>query len=304
MISDQNKSEVVLIVDDSPETLGMLNDALDAEGLTVLVALEGAQALTITQRIVPDVILLDAIMPNMDGFETCRRLKQNPDLAYVPVIFMTGLSDTENIVAGLKAGGVDYLTKPVSPDELIARMRVHLSNARITRSVRSAMDSARHYLLATDTRGHITWMSPQAQHLMDNAGADARWRSEELSGLLRFWLSKQPSPGHTETLHGLRTSLDIQFVDRSADNELLFRLIDTSGPSGAELLRKHLPVTERESEVLLWIARGKTNREIGEILAMSPRTVNKHLEQIFRKIAVENRTAAAAVALKHLKPLH
>ena len=299
-MSTDTKSAIVLIVDDSPETLGMLNDALDAEGLTVLVALEGAQALTITKRIVPDVILLDAIMPNMDGFETCRRLKENPELAYVPVIFMTGLSDTENIVAGLKAGGVDYLTKPVSPDELIARMRVHLSNARITRSVRSAMDSARHYLLATDLRGRITWSSPQAEHLLEDAGADQTWREQELPGVLRFWLSKQPNPGHTETLKGLKSSLDIQLVDRS-DEEVLLRLIDTSGPSGAELLRKSLPVTERESEVLLWIARGKTNREIGEILAMSPRTVNKHLEQIFRKIAVENRTAAAAIALQHLK---
>lgn len=300
MTAHDSKGDIVLIVDDSPDALGMLNDALDAAGLTVLVALEGHQALAITQRIVPDVILLDAIMPNMDGFETCRRLKQDQRLADVPVLFMTGLSETEHIVAGLKAGGVDYLTKPVSPDEVIARLRVHLANARVTRSVRNAMDSARHYLLATDPRGNLTWATPQARHLLDEAGASADWLATEFPGLLRFWLSKSPTHNQSTMLQGLASSLQIQFIDRSAD-EVLLRLIDTRGPSGAEALRAALPVTERESDVLLWIARGKTNREIGEILAMSPRTVNKHLEQIFRKLGVENRTAAAAMALAHIR---
>ena len=99
---DAKGKDVVLIVDDMPETLCMLNDTLDEVGLKVLVALEGEQALMIANNIVPDVILLDAIMPNMDGFETCKRLKENPDLAHIPVIFMTGLSDTESVLRGLK----------------------------------------------------------------------------------------------------------------------------------------------------------------------------------------------------------
>jgi PleD family two-component response regulator len=112
--ADSGKRDVVLIVDDSPETLSMLNDTLDAAGITVLVALEGQQALTIAASISPDIILMDAIMPNMDGFETCRRLKENPDLAHIPVIFMTGLTDSESVVRGLEAGGVDYINKPVN----------------------------------------------------------------------------------------------------------------------------------------------------------------------------------------------
>ena len=81
--------------------------------MTVLVAREGDHALSIVEKVTPDVILMDAVMPGTDGFETCRRLKQNRALAHVPVIFMTGLSDTEHIVEGLEAGGVDYVTKPI-----------------------------------------------------------------------------------------------------------------------------------------------------------------------------------------------
>ena len=123
-------ASVVLVVDDSPESLSLINDTLEQNGYDVLVALEGRQALTIVERIRPDMILLDAIMPHMDGFETAAQLKRNPAFADIPVIFMTGLSDSASIVRGLEAGGVDYLTKPVDPDELVARMKVHLRNSR------------------------------------------------------------------------------------------------------------------------------------------------------------------------------
>lgn len=133
MMHSAKRRDIVLVVDDSPETLSLLTDALEDAGVTVLVAVEGANALTLVEQITPDVILLDAIMPGMDGFETCRRLKALKALAHVPVIFMTGLSETEHIVKGLDAGGVDYVTKPVVPNEIIARMRVHLANARLDR---------------------------------------------------------------------------------------------------------------------------------------------------------------------------
>src|SRR5690606_32978656 len=111
--------DTVLVVDDSPDTLSLVNDTLDQAGFNVLVALEGRQALTMARRIRPDLILLDAVMPAMDGFSTCRELKLQPDLAGIPVIFLTGLAEKENVVKGLEAGGVDYLTKPIDPNELL-----------------------------------------------------------------------------------------------------------------------------------------------------------------------------------------
>ena len=168
------ENAIVLVADDSPETLGMLNEALEQAGYMVLIALEGRQALTIAEKITPDIILLDAIMPKLDGFETCRQLKANPQLAEVPVIFMTGLSDTESVVKALDCGAVDYLNKPVNPDELIARMRVHRSNASKATSARSALDSTGQHLFTINQNGRVVWATPQTIALFNIAPGERR----------------------------------------------------------------------------------------------------------------------------------
>src|SRR5690349_6311854 len=149
MITDK-KRDVALVVDDSPETLRLLTDALDGTGMTVMVALDGVSAMRIVDQITPDIVLLDAVMPGMDGFETCKRLKCDAGLDGVPIIFMTGLAETEHIVRGLEAGGVDYVTKPIVIEEMLARIRVHLANARMTQSARAALDVSGRYLLAVN----------------------------------------------------------------------------------------------------------------------------------------------------------
>ena len=292
------ENEVVLVVDDSPETLGMLNDALEQAGLNVLIALEGKQAITIAQKITPDIILLDAIMPNMDGFETCRRIKADPKLAEIPVIFMTGLSDTESIVKGLEVGSVDYLTKPINPDELLARMRVHLNNARRTSSAHTALDTTGQHLFTVNSDAQIQWATPQTKHLFNLAKIDERWLTIEMASQLSTWFAHQPKPGQSFKLSGLSHPLEVRLIEQGSNGECLLKLIDATAPSGAAKLKIDLPITDRESEVLYWIGNGKTNREIGLILETSPRTVNKHLEQIFRKLEVDNRTSAAAVAIR------
>src|SRR6187431_3235267 len=168
MITESKKRDVALIVDDSPETLRMLTDALDQAGMTVMVALDGSAALKVVEQITPDIILLDAVMPGFDGFEACRRLKSEPALSHVPVVFMTGLSETEHIVRGLEAGGVDYVTKPIVIEEMLARIRVHLANARLTQSARTALDVSGRYLLAVSGQGKILWATPQAQKLLSD----------------------------------------------------------------------------------------------------------------------------------------
>ncbi len=294
------RNDVVLVVDDSPDALSLINDALESAGLDVLVALEGRQALTIARRIRPDIILLDAIMPNMDGFDTCRTLKADPALASIPVIFMTGLVDTDDIVRGLEAGGVDYLTKPINPHELLARMRVHLSNARLTNSAQSALDSTGQHLVTVSASGQLCWATPQAYALLARARVDEAWQQQQLAPQLARWLSHAPVPGSQLALSGLDYPLAVRLISHQDNGEQLLKLIDGERPGGAAMLKAELALTERESEVLYWIANGKTNREAAEILQMSPRTVNKHLEQIFPKLGVENRTAAAGVALRLL----
>src|SRR6202451_3392967 len=187
----RDASDIVLVVDDSPDTLRMLTDALEDAGMTVLVALEGAQALAIVGKITPDVILMDAVMPSIDGFETTRRLKRNKTLAHVPVIFMTGLTETQDIVKGLEAGGVDYVTKPIVPDELLARIRVHLANARLAQSARAALDASGRYLLATNTSGGVLWCTPQAAKLLGLAFVYFHGEGYVLPSNVQEWLQSR-----------------------------------------------------------------------------------------------------------------
>jgi len=207
---------VILIVDDTPDNLAVLSDALDDAGYMVLVALDGLSALNRIQRRRPDLILLDAVMPGLDGFETCRRIKAQPASADIPVLFMTALTDSEHVVQGFESGGSDYVTKPIQTEEVLARVAAHLRTSRILWSARAASQ-------------------PPILTLNDE-------------------------PAH-------------------------------------EMLSARFQLTEREVEVLRWVACGKTNRDIGDILGLSPRTVNKHLEHVYVKLGVETRTAATSVAL-------
>src|SRR3984893_1092036 len=202
MITDPKKRDVALVVDDSPETLRLLTDALDGAGMTVMVALDGASAMRIVEQITPDIVLMDAVMPGMDGFETCRRLKRDAGLSNVPVIFMTGLAETEHIVGGLEAGGVDYVTKPIVIEENVARIRVHLANARLTQSARAALDVSGRYLLAVNRQGKIMWATPQAQKLLSDNLAAGTDDEVALAPPMLEWLAQaQKGKAGQETKH-------------------------------------------------------------------------------------------------------
>ncbi|MCA9566104.1 MAG: response regulator, partial [Myxococcales bacterium] len=175
-------NDVLLIVDDMPDNLAVLHDALDESGYTVLVATSGDQALQRAGQARPDIVLLDAMMPGMDGFEVARRLKADPATTTIPIIFMTGLTETEHLVAGLEAGGVDYVTKPVKARELIARIGVHLGGARRARHQASQSRQARNALdafgyasvTARASDGRLLWTTPLARDLLQRYfGADA-----------------------------------------------------------------------------------------------------------------------------------
>jgi DNA-binding response OmpR family regulator len=304
-MSKQIKDAYILIVDDSPDSLKYLTDIIEETGAQVLVALSGQKALDVIERITPDVILMDAVMPGMDGFETCRRIKHNSAMLHVPVIFMTGLSETQNIVEGFQAGGVDYLVKPIVSDELIARMNVHLANARLALSAYVAMDEARRFLLATNIEGTILWNTPQAATLIDRFVDDGSDTGLRLPEYVKRWLNEQfreksTSPTQLLLRDIAEHQLLISYIGQSGPDEYLLRVIENDFESIRDRLSKVFSITAREAEVLTWVANGKANRDIGVILALSPRTINKHLERIYRKLGVENRTAAAAMALSAL----
>lgn len=297
MTEQASPRDIVLIVDDSPDALGFLTEALEQTGFSVLIATSGVSALNIVDRITPDIILLDAVMPGLDGFETCLKLKANAAISAVPVVFMTGLTETEHVVRALEAGGVDYLTKPINVDELRARIRVHLTNARSAQSARVALDAAGRHLLAVGGEGNIRWSTPQATRLV-NAAMGNDEGLDTITAHLRAWMKiRDTARENPFTIRQAgQASLQFSLLGTIGTDEYLFRLTAENRTPDAETLRQHFSLTHRESEVLLWIAKGKSNRDIGEILGLSARTVTKHLEQIYVKLGVENRASAAVKA--------
>ncbi len=295
---------LVLLVDDSPETLTMLTDALAMEGMKVAVAESGLAALSLASKVQPDIVLMDAMMPGMDGFETCKIFKSESLLADIPVIFMTGLNESEHVVRALEAGGVDFMAKPASLPELYARMHVHLANARKTRSARDALDTTGRRIVAVNSKGEINWATPQAADLLERAGvrvdaeAHMPW---QVAGWLAELGEKRMS-GDVNSLEVARNHLTLEFrvVGHSPEDEWLLRVVDRDAGTDEERLASSFDLTLRAAEVLMWITHGKSNKEIAEILNLSPRTVNKHLEQIFDKLGVENRTAAATMSVRVL----
>ncbi len=320
-------SDVVLIVDDVPDNLSLLHDALDESGCTVLVALDGASALQRAAQARPDIVLLDAMMPGMDGFEVARRLKADAATAHIPIIFMTGLTETEHLVAALEAGGTDYVTKPIRPKEVLARMQVHLQGARERRQARSALDAfgyASITVRASD--GRLMWQTPLARELLQRyCGVSAAGTAHtHVPESVLAWLHR--SVEHLEAVRGRGEALaepprlhvelgpkrlTFRLHQRNEDNvapepggDWLLIMQEVSDESVIEAISLSFRLTAKEAEVLYWVIKGKINRDIGDILGSSPMTVKKHLERVYATLGVETRTAAAALALGRIRQLH
>lgn len=235
----------------------------------------------------------------MDGFETCARLKSPPISTDVPIIFMTGLTDREHIVKGLSSGGVDYITKPVEIEEMVARVMVHMLNSKMVRSAREALDSFGRSVLALREDATVVWGSPKAMDILEEAGLDAASDPENLKPVAA-WLRQAVGLPVSQVPVLELDGIGMTFIGRSSSNELLVRLSESTGQSAQQHLAEELNLTQREGEVLYWLSQGKTNRDIAEILDLSARTVNKHLELIFQKLGVDNRTSAAVLADRSL----
>ncbi|MGD9330229.1 MAG: SpoIIE family protein phosphatase [Desulfobacterales bacterium] len=138
--------EKILLVDDNPINLQVLMETLQERGSRLLIAKDGKAALGITRKTMPDLILLDIMMPEMDGYEVCRHLKADPATTGIPIIFLSAMDRTEDKVSGLKLGAVDYITKPFQPEEVLARVDTHLTIHRLQREVQEQRDQLEHEL--------------------------------------------------------------------------------------------------------------------------------------------------------------
>lgn len=305
-------NDVVLIVDDVPDNLSVLHDALDESGYTVLVATHGDAALQRAAHALPDIVLLDAMMPGMDGFEVARRLKASPRTAHIPIIFMTGLTETEYLVAALEAGGVDYVTKPIKPKEVLARIAVHLQSAREKRQARNALDAFGYASITVRVGdGRLMWQTPLARDLLQRyCGTSAPVTPDSVLVWLRHHASDEHAlvepPRLSIELGAKRLTFRLhqQIGDSENGGDWLIIMREVSDESVIEAISLCFKLTAREAEVLYWVIKGKTNRDIGDILGSSPMTVKKHLERVYSKLGVETRTAAAGMAMGRIRQLH
>ena len=299
-----SRRDIVLIVDDVPENLAVLSDALDGAGYMVLVAQDGRLALERLELITPDIILLDAVMPGIDGFETCRRIKAAQATRSIPVIFMTGLTETEHVVRGFAAGGIDYVTKPINPDQVLARIAAHLHTARQVAQAQEAVDAAGLAVVVVNRHGHSLWLTPKARDALERFFPGLSASGTGLPDDARQWVRNNSAAetgaiaqATSFTQQNEESRLSIHFLGALSGGEFLLLVEEIRVHQGGEKLLGSYRLTRREIEVLTWVAKGKTNRDIAEILRMSPRTVNKHLEHIYVKLGVETRTAAAAITM-------
>ncbi len=296
--------DVVLIVDDTPANLAYLSDALDEGGYHVLVAIDGTTALEQLRLVTPDVILLDAMMPGLDGFETCRAIKANPATSNIPVIFMTALVDMENVVRGFGEGAIDYVTKPVRQVEIIARIAAHVNRSRMLYKAQRSVDACGKAGATLDPFGNFTWQSRRAREWLQEYCEDGGMVVRER---LRQWIQSvatgkfaQHEVGSHFYLTRAGARLYVHYAGELPGGEYLILLDEQRADASVRRLAENCKLTHREAEVLNWLAGGKANRDIAEILGMSPKTVNKHLERVYVKLGVENRAAAVAIAIQAL----
>jgi len=139
----------LLLVDDTPTNLAVLKETLAPKGYKLMFANSGEKALEISAKTIPELILLDIMMPGIDGLETCRQFKADPKTREIPIIFITAKKESEDIVAGFQAGGVDYITKPFQQDEVCARVRTHLDLIRLRKSLEEQYNRVREVLEKT-----------------------------------------------------------------------------------------------------------------------------------------------------------
>lgn len=285
----------ILVVDDTPANLSLVLDALGEAGYELLVAESAQSAFSLLEHALPDLILLDAVMPGMDGFQACAALKANPAWCDIPVLFMTALDEPEEKVRAFAAGAVDYILKPVHAPEVLARVRAHLQIRALQRSLEEelAMRIEAENQLRQSLDRAVVLVSRDSRIIFSSRLAEAllhRFFPGHEVGRLPPGLEAPGGPLHVR-----------RFAEPGSDDLHLLLLEEPNDPPGPAALLK-LGLTPREAEVLYWLAQGKSNPDIATILGAGVRTVHKHVENIFRKLGLETRNAAALVAIEILRP--
>jgi len=280
----------ILVVDDTPANIGVLLEALENATYEVLVAESGQSALAQLEHITPDLILLDVMMPGMDGFEACARLKARSSWRQIPVIFMTALDEPVQKVRAFEAGAVDYIVKPFFEQEVLARVKTHIELMRLRRNLEDELN------LRIDAENQLAKSLDRAVLITDRAGEIIFTTRLAESLLHRHCDDYQVAGQLPASLHQAGHGLSIRRFNESGRDDLHFLVLEETSPSPNPSALMPLGLTPREAEVLFWVAQGKSNPDIATIIGAAVRTVHKHVENVFRKLGCETRAAAAVTA--------
>ncbi len=163
-----SEKETILLVDDSPTILSILKEMLKGNGFDLLTASSGKEALTIAEKQPPDLILLDIVMPEIDGLDTCRQFKSHEQLSKIPILFLSSFEDIQNKMKGFEAGGLDYINKPVQREELIARVKIHLELKRLQEELYQKIEDKERliHVLCHDISNPLTCISVWAELIL------------------------------------------------------------------------------------------------------------------------------------------
>lgn len=190
----QKQPPKILIIDDEPQNLRLIIESLDDYGFDIMTALNGKDALYTAYQDPPNLILLDILMPNMDGFEVCRQLKQTATTQAIPIIFLTALHDIEHKLKAFELGGIDYITKPIDPREVLVRVSSHLNRHNIQQNLLQRLQSYEHSNQAEHTDNHNTHIQgiEKVRQLLESNLATSHSLDElaQLAGTNRTSLNK------------------------------------------------------------------------------------------------------------------
>ena len=264
------EKSLILVVDDVAQNITILKEALEAD-FQLAAAINGKRAIDYVKITQPDLVLLDILMPDMDGYEVCRRMKEIPHMEDVPIIFITSLNDTENIIKGFHEGAMDYISKPFDIDEVKSRVMVHLGLKQYRDKLKN--------LVAEKTR-HLEETNIALKVLLRNIEEDKK----KVEGTIIFNVQNLVIP-YLQEINGKGPLTDIQKKNISIAMKNLDNITATLMPK--EVLDA-VPLSPREIKVANLIKQGKTSKEIADVFRLTTRTIESYRNNIRKKLGIDN----------------
>ena len=319
------QGELVWVVSSDPLQCKALGALLEDAGYSAVALESAAAAMAQIALAPPDLVLLDTQLQDGNGFDLARRLKALAQTSAAPLIFLAGAGHPEHLVQALQSGAADCINQPVKPPELLARMAMHLAGARERRQTRNALDAFGYATLTVRPHdGKLMWQTPLSRELLQRYCPHHPPYASRTAPEVQAWLQeclrclhRGEAPRPLVLSQGDGARLTLRLHQQTGDNESppqpdaeewdgddwLIVMREVSDQAVIQAMRDAFTLTLREAEVLHWVVKGKTNKDVGDILGSSPMTVKKHLERVFVKLGVETRTAAAGKATARIAQL-